>query len=381
MENNQKPNHIDNTNKNRLWELAVDYLKDQISKQTNISKDRIRNRDSLDRYGIDSVAIMSMTKAMESDLGKLSKTLFFEYNTVDELAKNSQKSDEEKILLIYEKICKDYVYDDNLISYIQKVDEDIFSLPDWYGRDIDKDWEKNREKHNRRICFELSRYLAKALNELFKDKEDVDICIIWNKNLTHYFVGLTSNDYSLAIDLDDFFRIKDLTRLKTGLTLEGITILEDDKDKFKNVLDKFNEGRNEFAIKRIENKIAETAELEIKDEEKESEEVSFLEKAVEILKEDGLDSQGIFEYMKEIIDISIGKENREKIWKKIDGQNRESTRYIRCVVVNIDGKKYLIDGEEARIRPFDEKEFDEKRTRFVPNKELTRGGFDYYDGK
>ena len=46
MENNQKPNHIDNTNKNRLWELAVDYLKDQISKQTNISKDRIRNRDS-----------------------------------------------------------------------------------------------------------------------------------------------------------------------------------------------------------------------------------------------------------------------------------------------------------------------------------------------
>ena len=65
---------------------------------------------------------------------------------VDELAKNSQKSDEEKILLIYEKICKDYVYDDNLISYIQKVDEDIFSLPDWYGRDIDKDWEKNREK-------------------------------------------------------------------------------------------------------------------------------------------------------------------------------------------------------------------------------------------
>ena len=84
MENNQKPNHIDNTNKNRLWELAVDYLKGQISKQTNISKDRIRNRDSLDRYGIDSVAIMSMTKAMESDLGKLSKTLFFEYNTVDE---------------------------------------------------------------------------------------------------------------------------------------------------------------------------------------------------------------------------------------------------------------------------------------------------------
>lgn len=300
---------------------------------------------------------------------------------VDKLAMNKELSNEEKILLVYEKLCYDYVYDDNLISYIQKVDDDIFSLPDWYGRNVDKEWEKNREKHNRRICFELSRYLVESLNELFKNDENYNSCILWNKNLTHYFVGLTSNEYSLAIDLDDFFRIKDLTRVKTGLTLEGITILEDDKDKFKNVLDKFNEGRNEFAIKRIENKIAETAESEIKDEEKESEEVSFLKKAVEILKEDGLDSQGIFEYMKEIIDISIGKENREKIWKKIDGQNRESTRYIRCVVVNIDGQKYLVDGEDAIVRQFDEKEYDEKRAKFVPSKELTRVGIDYYDGK
>ena len=297
---------------------------------------------------------------------------------VKELSKNEELSKEEKILSVYEKLCHDYVYDDNLISYIQKVDDDIYSLPDWYGRDVDKEWEKNRENHNRRICFELSRYLVKSLDELFKDDKNCNTCILWNKNLIHYFVGLTSDDYSLAIDLDDFFKIKDLTRLKTGLTLEGITILEDDKQKFKNALDKFNEGRDEFAIKRVENKIEETDETEI---EEESEEVAFLKKAVEILKEDGLDSQGIFEYMKEIIDISIGKENREKVWKKIDGKNRESTRYIRCVVANIDDKKYLIDGEDAIVRLFDEKEFDEKRTRFVPNKELTRGGFDYYDGK
>ena len=297
---------------------------------------------------------------------------------VKELSKNEELSKEEKILSVYEKLCHDYVYDDNLISYIQKVDDDIYSLPDWYGREVDKEWEKNRENHNRRICFELSRYLVKSLDELFKDDKNCNTCILWNKNLIHYFVGLTSDDYSLAIDLDDFFKIKDLTRLKTGLTLEGITILEDDKHKFKNALDKFNEGRDEFAIKRVENKIEETDETEI---EEESEEVAFLKKAVEILKEDGLDSQGIFEYMKEIIDISIGKENREKVWKKIDGKNRESTRYIRCVVANIDDKKYLIDGEDAIVRLFDEKEFDEKRTRFVPNKELTRGGFDYYDGK
>lgn len=49
---------------------------------------------------------------------------------VDSLSKNTQLSNEEKILLIYEKLCKDYVYDDNLISYIQKVDDDTYTLPD-----------------------------------------------------------------------------------------------------------------------------------------------------------------------------------------------------------------------------------------------------------
>ena len=30
----------------------------------------------------------------------------------------------------------------------------------------------------------------------------------------HYFVGLTCDDYSVALDTDNFFNIKDLTRLK-----------------------------------------------------------------------------------------------------------------------------------------------------------------------
>lgn len=105
---------------------------------------------------------------------------------VDELSKNSQLSNEEKILSIFEDICKEYVYDDNLISYLQKIDDDSYDLPDWYGRDIDRDWEINRAKHNRRVCYEVSRYLAKSLDELFKDNEDFNICILWDKGLTHY---------------------------------------------------------------------------------------------------------------------------------------------------------------------------------------------------
>ena len=128
-------------------------------------------------------------------------------NFIEELSKDSQLNNEDKILKVYERICKEHIYDDNLISYIKKVDDDVFALPDWYGRDIDDEWEQNREKHNRRICFELSRYLAKALKELLKDNEDYETCIEWNKELTHYFVGLICEDYSVTLDTDDFFNI------------------------------------------------------------------------------------------------------------------------------------------------------------------------------
>lgn len=57
-----------------------------------------------------------------------------------------------------------------------------------------------------------------------------------------------------------------------------------------------------------------------------------------------LDSQGVFEYMKELIGCSLGGKAREKIWKKIPG-NETDTRYIRCLLVNKDGETYLIDGD------------------------------------
>lgn len=310
------------------------------------------------------------------------------------VCKLSEKEDisaEDKILLIYEKICREYVYDDNLISYIKKIDEDIYTVPDWYGRNVEEEWEKNREQHNRRICFELSRYIAKSLSEVLKDRDKYNICIFQNKNLAHYFVGLTSDEYSLSIDLDDFFKIKDLTRVKTDLTLKGIEILEDKEGKFKQALEEFNSEKEEQALEKIENEIEEkenskksSDNIEKQDNEQvediiENENVIFCKKAIEILnKKYHLDSQGIFEYMKEILDIKLGKENRAKIWKRIDG---ETTRYIRCLIFNIGNQKYLIDTDASIVRPFDENELTEKRTHFIAYKDLSRGGFDYYDGR
>lgn len=288
---------------------------------------------------------------------------------IEELSQNKELSDEEKILLIYQEICKNYVYDDNVISYIQKNDDDSFDLPDKYGRDIDESWEKNREEHNRRVCYEVSRYLAKALTELFKDKEDVNICILWDKGLTHYYVGLTCNEYSMTLDVDDFNNIKDLTRLKTGLTIEGIKILEDNKSKFKNTINKFNEGKCKEAIKNIEDKI----DIKMKDSIpiEEPENIVFLKYAIKILKEDyDIDSQGLYEYIKEIVDIKLGPEARKKVWKEIRGNSHEETRYIRCLLLDVDNQKYIIDVDRMLLRKFNVEELKKIDREFIPFNEL-----------
>ena len=191
------------------------------------------------------------------------------------------------------------------------------------------------------------------------------------------------DDYSITLDTDDFFKIKDLTRMKTGLTVEGINILEDKKKIFKDAIDRFNEGRSEYAIQKIQEDIKENDNN--KDEENinndEKEDIIFLKKIMEILTNKyNLDSQGIYEYMKEIVDIGVGSEKREKVWKRIEGETKNSTRYIRCLVINIEGEKYLIDVDSNVVRHFDEKELREKRAKFVPFNDLSRGGFDYYDG-
>lgn len=289
---------------------------------------------------------------------------------VSELSQNTQLSKEEKILSIYEKVCRDYVYDDNLLSYIQKIDDDSYALPDWYGRDIDQEWEKNREQHNRRVCYEVSRYLTKALTELFKEDENLEVCILWDKSLTHYFVGLTCNDYSITLDTDNFDNIKDLTRVKTGLTADGIVILEDKEGKFKSALEQFNEGRNKDAIKSMEQDILNDANILNPNEMGESDNIVFLKNAIEILKDKyGLDSQGIYEYIKEIVDVTLGPQARKKVWKEIKGNNGEQTRYIRCLILDVENRKYIIDVDRMLLREFDEKEFKEGGD-FIPYKEL-----------
>lgn len=301
---------------------------------------------------------------------------------VDEISQDTKLNNEDKILAIYKIICENYTYDDNILSYIRKIDDDKFALPDWYGRNIDSDWKMNREKHDRRVCYEVSRILAKSLMETFKNNSDYNICILWDKDFTHYFVGLTCNEYSITLDVDDFNNIKDLTRLKVGLTAEGIVILDDNMNQFKNALDEFNKNRNKYAIKNIEKKIHNTDISEQNStEEEEPDDIVFLRNAIDILKEKDIDSQGMFEYMKEIVDINLGPEARKKIWKKVKGNSSQEERYTRSLIFSLNNKKYIIDSQNKELRLFDERELTQEDSEFVPYNNLYRNWEKNYNGR
>ena len=246
---------------------------------------------------------------------------------------------EEKILEVYKYICFNYVYDANVLYFFKRDDSDINNIKyiavDWYGRIVGKDWIEKRQKHNRRICYEFARFYAKAINVLLDGNDKLEAFMLGDKENLHYVVGLTGDEYSVILDLDDFNSIKDLTRVKFGLTIKGIKILRDESGKFKQAVDKFNEGKRE-----------ELAEIEeAKRNLKNKSLIEYFNNVAQILKNRNIDAQGFFEYIRAIVEnegIKI-----EKIWK--EDKIAPEKRYERCIIFEFDGKTYLIDSIEQAI--------------------------------
>ena len=270
-------------------------------------------------------------------------------NLVNKLLKDNILNFEEKILKVYEFLCLNYIYDVNVLYFFKKDNSDLNNIKyiavDWYGRIIDEKWKENRKKHNRRVCYEFARLYAKAINELLKDNHNLEAVMVGDRENLHYVVGLTGNDYSVLLDLDNFNKLKDLTRLKLGLTINGITILRDDFGKFQKALDNFNKDR-----------LDELAEV----------------KEIEILRKYNIDSQGFFEYMR--VKIEQEEIKIEKIWK--EAKESGERRYLRCLIFNFNSKTYLLDSDEKILREVDKEKLDKKHFIFNPEENQ----YDYYGG-
>lgn len=286
---------------------------------------------------------------------------------VNRLKNDTQLSLEEKIMKLYEFICMHYIYDANVLYFFRRDDSDPNNIKyiavDWYGRIVGKDWIEKRKNHNRRICYEFSRFYAKAINTLIDDNDEKEAIIVGDVDNLHYVVGLTGKDYSVILDQDDFNSIKDLTRLKLGLTAKGIHILRDESGKFKNVVDEFNKNRP-----------VELAEIENAQEEygKNKDKIQYFSKVIGALNKYDIDAQGFFEYVRSIIEkegIKI-----EKIWK--EDTKAEEKRYERCLYFELDGTTYLLDSIDKSLKAVDIEKLDRNLFIFKPED----NEYEYYGG-
>ena len=279
---------------------------------------------------------------------------------VDSLKNNNKLTLEEKILEAYKFICLNYIYDDNVLFFFKKRKDDVgntyYIAVDWYGRIIDKNWIEKRKTHNRRLCYEFSRFFAKAINILIGNRDDIESFIIGLKDNTHYVTVISGEDYSAILDLDDFNKIKDLTRLKTGLTLDGIRILRDDKNILRNTIDKFNESRKQTLIEKGNIK----------------EKIEYFNKAINTIKEYNLDSQGFNEIMKKIIEDE--KIDTDRLWK-LEAESPEK-RYVRCIGFEYESKKYIVDSVLQKMFCENDPDYDE--TSYIINSE--EQFYEYYGG-
>lgn len=69
----------------KLRIMAANYLKHQLSSVLQAPADRLDLDAPLEDYGMDSVMVMKLTAQLEKNFGPLSKTLFYEYQTIGEL--------------------------------------------------------------------------------------------------------------------------------------------------------------------------------------------------------------------------------------------------------------------------------------------------------
>ena len=268
---------------------------------------------------------------------------------VNSLLQNNKLSLEEKIMKVYEFICLHYVYDANVLYFFKRDASNPNNIKyiavDWYGRVVGPEWVEKRKAHNRRICYEFSRFYAKAINTLIDGKEELEACMIGDVENTHYVVGLTGKDYSIILDQDDFNNIKDLTRVKLGLTIKGVHILRDETGKFTEVVNSFNDGKEDVL-----------PEIEAAKNNSNKNLIGYLNTAISAINKHNIDSQGFFECIRALIEEKGFK--IKKIWKEDKGNTER--RYERCLYFDYEGKTYLLDSIDKTLTNINIENLDKK---------------------
>jgi len=84
-----------------LVEKTQEYLRKQFSSVLKLPSHKIDAQAPLEKYGINSILALSLTSQLEKTFGSLSKTLFFEYQTIFELTEYFTKNFSEQLSALF----------------------------------------------------------------------------------------------------------------------------------------------------------------------------------------------------------------------------------------------------------------------------------------
>ncbi len=108
-----------------LKEKMIFYLKQVISNTLKMDPERMDINVSLSKYGLDSIVVLEINNRLEKYFDELSKTLFFEYSTINELANYFIKSHKEALVKLFEP--KEI---DQTENTLQQKNQHLSNMPD-----------------------------------------------------------------------------------------------------------------------------------------------------------------------------------------------------------------------------------------------------------
>ncbi|OKP85081.1 hypothetical protein A3844_17655 [Paenibacillus helianthi] len=90
-------------------EQVAAFVKEMISRTTKVAVERIRDTDTFDRYGMDSVMLMGMGRELGAVIGADAQTVFVEYNSVRQISGWLLSNHRERLAAYFRKDCADAV--------------------------------------------------------------------------------------------------------------------------------------------------------------------------------------------------------------------------------------------------------------------------------
>lgn len=115
--------------KDQLNDNVILYIKNLLSEEIKFPVNKINAQAPLEKYGIDSIMVLRLTRKLEDQFGKLSKTLFFEYQTIEELSSYFQRHHKEQLVDLFGKRAEVSRQPEKNHAHDQSISQNKTSMP------------------------------------------------------------------------------------------------------------------------------------------------------------------------------------------------------------------------------------------------------------